>query len=317
MRTLIRACSLSLILHPGCSSTAEDLGTQLSGRSTSLGVAGFLTISRKSAPPGAEVNVTGGGFAAGEQVYMFFNGTQIATASSELDGGFSLAVTIPASTLPGTYELDANGESGEMASISLRVHTDWAQQGFAQGNTRWNPYENVLNANNAVRWSGSFAPATMRRSRARSWQPTTAFTVWLDKEGARRRRVRSNAPWFRSRAAARALADRTAFGEDSSDNKPMRASPADRTRSLPPTVTSTLAAPTVFMCLRKIVAAMGRYASPCGEASLRRTPPVPSCLAMRSSCKAAVSSTRSRRAAKRRAALRFGQRKRGANTGSM
>jgi outer membrane protein assembly factor BamB len=60
-------------------------------------------------------------------------------------GGFSLQVDIPASALPGKHVLKATGQtSGLSATASFLVRTNWSQ--YNNLNTRANPYENILNA---------------------------------------------------------------------------------------------------------------------------------------------------------------------------
>src|SRR5258708_37025462 len=64
-------------------------------------------------------------------------------------GSFSAPITVPASAPPGPHIVQATGQSsGLSAQAKFLVQTDWPMNGYDSRHTRFNPYENVLNATN-------------------------------------------------------------------------------------------------------------------------------------------------------------------------
>jgi hypothetical protein len=82
-----------------------------------------ILVTPGVASAGAQVLVSGSGFAPGELVVLRFNGMLLASAVADTAGNFGGAVlTIPDVTPAGTYSLTATGSvSGRSASSSIRV----------------------------------------------------------------------------------------------------------------------------------------------------------------------------------------------------
>ncbi len=117
-----------------------------------------LQLSRKSGPPTTVLTVNGVGYGVNEMVALDFNARQVSTTTSSSTGTFSTSIKIPASALPGLYEVKATGQtSGHSAQSAFLVQTDWTMFGFNHQQTRFNPYENVLTPANAqglkLKWS--------------------------------------------------------------------------------------------------------------------------------------------------------------------
>src|SRR2546423_6785292 len=70
-----------------------------------------IQLSRKSGPPTTVLTVNGVGYGANEMVAIDFHGQQVGTTTSSPTGSFSTSITVPASTLPGVYEVKAAGQS--------------------------------------------------------------------------------------------------------------------------------------------------------------------------------------------------------------
>ena len=70
---------------------------------------GSLTLSASTVKPGESLNVTGSGFAASAEVEIWLHSTpvRLGASTADLDGSFSLAVTIPKSTEPGSHKIVA------------------------------------------------------------------------------------------------------------------------------------------------------------------------------------------------------------------
>jgi outer membrane protein assembly factor BamB len=141
-RRLVRA-----LFVPLCALATMPLATVL-WAATAPDVA-TLTLTPDVAPPTTSVTVSGNGFAVGERVALRFDQTNLGGAVANGSGTFSKNVTIPASAKPGDHVVRAVGTtSHEHANAPFTVRTDWTHFRFDENHTGFNPYENVLNANN-------------------------------------------------------------------------------------------------------------------------------------------------------------------------
>jgi hypothetical protein len=111
-------------------------------KSNRTGVAGLtvvaftpsLAVSPTSSTPGAQVTVTGQGFAPNEVVTLALNGQALATSPSTLttsaSGTFSATVTVPATALAGANTLAATGATSRgtataTLTVNLPVQSTW------------------------------------------------------------------------------------------------------------------------------------------------------------------------------------------------
>lgn len=107
--------------------------------------AATATIKLKPAVghPSAVVKVTGSGFAVATAFTVTFEGSPVATGTTDAGGGFTASFTVPASATPGKYTVAATA-GATSAHKTFTVETDWNHLGFDNNNTGWNPYENVI-----------------------------------------------------------------------------------------------------------------------------------------------------------------------------
>src|SRR5205814_5117047 len=112
--------------------------------------AATIKVSPNVDHPTAKVKVSGTGFAAHENVDIYFDKKDEATAVTDGSGNFSDAkIKVPANAIPGKHKITAIGQSdGVNARKPFLVRTDWAQFHFGPAKDGANAYENVLNAAN-------------------------------------------------------------------------------------------------------------------------------------------------------------------------
>ncbi len=83
--------------------------------------AATLTLSKSSGLPGVIITVSGSGFASSEKVTIRLSATILGTATT-VSGAFSKSVTIPLTTVPGSYAISATGStSGAIAVAAFTV----------------------------------------------------------------------------------------------------------------------------------------------------------------------------------------------------
>jgi len=141
-----------------CKSNIFSLGTRLCAiflASSVLSGWAFtqaVTLAPKVGPPTAHISVGGSGFPANSAVDVYFDLTDLALVATDSTGSFSkLSIQAPKSALPGTHWVTAIARSNQAAAqTAFKVRTDWSQFGFTPGNTRQNPYENVLDVNSVT-----------------------------------------------------------------------------------------------------------------------------------------------------------------------
>lgn len=123
-------------------------------------IAAHITLSAVSGPPTSNIRVNGKGFDSNTSVVLKFDATVLATVTTTGTGIFSYQIVVPASALPGQHVVKAIEQTMNVkAQASFLVRTNWNQ--FNYLNTRFNPYENILNAQNVSGlvplWSDSVA----------------------------------------------------------------------------------------------------------------------------------------------------------------
>jgi outer membrane protein assembly factor BamB len=113
-----------------------------------------------SGPPTSTIIISGQNFGDAEKVTITM-GTTKATAQTTA-GAFSTTLTIPGTTLPATYTVNAvGGTSGRTAQAPFLVQTNWPNFGFDPQRSHYNPYENILTTSNVnsqslhLKWSYS------------------------------------------------------------------------------------------------------------------------------------------------------------------
>jgi len=117
-----------------------------------------ISLSTTSGPPTTVLRVSGSGFAPYAKVDIYFGTGDKALAIADGSGSFSqIAMQVPASALPGTHWVSAVERSGQNHSqVRFEVRSDW-DEFLREDMKRFNPYENVLNVNNAgsldLKWS--------------------------------------------------------------------------------------------------------------------------------------------------------------------
>lgn len=130
--------ALGLLVH-GAEPAKAGLGTATIGLSPGVG------------PPTTALTVRGRGYEAKETVELSFDGVNLATATTNARGSFSGSFAVSSPALPGSHVVEAIGEaSGDAASATLVVRTDWPKFHFDIDNTGYNPYENVLGPSNVA-----------------------------------------------------------------------------------------------------------------------------------------------------------------------
>ena len=128
---------------------ATGLGLSASYRGVAHAAGPRIWLSQKVGPPTASVQLNGGGFSQSETVNVNFDATQIAMATTDITGKFVVRITVPKTELPGTYTVQATGQSSGLTALaSFLVQSDWAQFHFGLHHTGYNPYENVLSSSN-------------------------------------------------------------------------------------------------------------------------------------------------------------------------
>lgn len=107
-------------------------------------------------PPTTNVLIQGAGFDPLTAIDVYFDSTKLASTTTDKNGAFGNGVItatgatftrlqVPANALPGQHTITAQERVGQKsAQKSFLVQTDWAQFGFNEQHTAFNPYENVL-----------------------------------------------------------------------------------------------------------------------------------------------------------------------------
>ena len=110
-----------------------------------------IALKPPAGPPTTTVRVNGTGFGPGETVSVDFGTTLAATATTSSAGSFTTSLQVPAAALPRRHAVTATGQSsGLSATAFFWVRTNWAKFHFDNGNSGFNPYENVLSPANVA-----------------------------------------------------------------------------------------------------------------------------------------------------------------------
>jgi outer membrane protein assembly factor BamB len=124
-----------------------------------VGATPTLTLSTTVGPPTSSVLVSGSSLTPNDTVDIYFDKTNVGSATTDSDGAFSnFAMRVPGTALPGLYSVTAVPRiTGGSGGALFRVETDWPQFGFTPQGTRYNSFENVLSPSNVaslgLRWS--------------------------------------------------------------------------------------------------------------------------------------------------------------------
>src|SRR5580700_10640743 len=118
-----------------------------------------IALSKKSGPPTSGIRVSGRGFEPNVGVDIYFDTKDEALVVTNGKGEFhDTGIHAPRSARPGEHwvtALERNNDKG--AQEPFLVQTNWSQFHFDADGTRLNPYENVLNVENAgnvgLKWS--------------------------------------------------------------------------------------------------------------------------------------------------------------------
>ena len=107
-------------------------------------------LSTKTDHPAAKVRVDGSGYAANEDVDVYWDTTDVLLAVTNSTGSFSWHnFQVPVNATPGQHWVTATGRtSGDTAQVAFTVSTKWAEHGFTPSGRRNNPWENVISAAN-------------------------------------------------------------------------------------------------------------------------------------------------------------------------
>lgn len=141
------------------------IGTALSALLFAGAVHAWAAVSAEPAvgPPTSQVTVTGQHFTPNSPVEVFLKWKRC-SVTTDADGAFSCTVKVPKVLEPGVRKIwTVDRTNGRWLSTPFTVRTDWGNAAFDGGRTRYNPFENVLNASNVGQlkklWS---APGTLQ-----------------------------------------------------------------------------------------------------------------------------------------------------------
>jgi outer membrane protein assembly factor BamB len=107
----------------------------------------YLLASSTFIAPGADVSVTGGGFADSEKIAIRVAGTILTNTTASATGTIaSTEVPIPATAEFGQTSLEAAGlTSGDSATVAVTVENGWDQLGYDAGHSGFEPNDPILN----------------------------------------------------------------------------------------------------------------------------------------------------------------------------
>ena len=119
----------------------------------------IISLSSQDGPPTSQIFVSGQGFEPNVGVDVYFDTKDEALIVTNAVGEFKNArIHTPRTAYPGRHwitALERNNDKG--AQQPFLVQTNWSQFHFTADGTRLNPYENVLNPDNAgrlaLKWS--------------------------------------------------------------------------------------------------------------------------------------------------------------------
>jgi outer membrane protein assembly factor BamB len=134
----------------------------IGGGSLMVGAAGpAIVLKPASGPPTSTVKVVGSGFGVTEAVDVYFDTTDMALASTDGTGAFSIGFRAPSSAQPGTHYVTAIGRTSHLSAQRVfSVRTDWAQFQDGARHLGQNPYENTLSSANVAGLQESWVAGT-------------------------------------------------------------------------------------------------------------------------------------------------------------
>jgi outer membrane protein assembly factor BamB len=139
VRQLRRALVFTII-------TAVALGTSAFAGLSASAASPAVKLNLRTGPPTTLVKVKGSGFTPFEAADVYFDTTDMALASSNSAGAFSINFPVPATAQPGLHYVTAVGRrSGVSAQSTFTVQTNWPEFHFGPALTGLNPFENTLN----------------------------------------------------------------------------------------------------------------------------------------------------------------------------
>jgi hypothetical protein len=141
---------------------ALALAAAVSGCSAGAASAAELALSASAGPPGTKLTATGTGFTPGAAVTVSFDATALKSATVGAAGTFKAAVAVPGGASPGAHTFTATDSSAVSASAAFTVRADWSSAGFDAGNSRFNPFEDVLTREAGARPRASSTPRPAR-----------------------------------------------------------------------------------------------------------------------------------------------------------
>lgn len=134
--------------------------------------ASLVHLSTKTDHPAATIKVDGRGYAANEDVDVYWDTTDVLLAVTNSTGSFSRRqFQVPANATPGQHWVTATGRtSGDTAQMAFTVSTTWAEFGFIPQGGRNNLWENVISPSNvgtlSFAWSVFFGGYPLTASAA-------------------------------------------------------------------------------------------------------------------------------------------------------
>lgn len=111
----------------GLSAAAVFLGVSLGWAAPAFaypaGSGPAVATNTSSTTPGGSMTVTGSNFVPNETITLTLHSTPVTlgTTSASASGTFSVTVTIPSDTTPGTHTILASGATGDSASTTIVV----------------------------------------------------------------------------------------------------------------------------------------------------------------------------------------------------
>lgn len=111
-----------------------------------------ISLSPASGPPTTNMRISGRGFTPHTKIDLYFDSQDEAVAIADGSGSFSqIALSAPASALPGTHWVSAVERSGLAGSqVAFTVQSDWTEF-HKQNMRRWNGVEKTLGVKNVNR----------------------------------------------------------------------------------------------------------------------------------------------------------------------
>src|ERR1700730_8000001 len=126
MRKLLIAIAIAIGLLAGSASTASATTAATAPELPALynlggapyAATAAVTLKPAVGPPTAKVTVTGSGYQAAETVILTFGTIQVAHVTAGSSGSFTASFSVPNTALPGSYPVDAAGQSSSLSATA-------------------------------------------------------------------------------------------------------------------------------------------------------------------------------------------------------